>query len=170
MPNIPDFPEVDIFSIHLQHIEVIRSLVERSAGAEARDLRPITGYNFGIQQSSGFSLERKSMRQQLFIKVESQHAENGSEADIIGEFAFSFVFHIATLEQHHTEQHGRPTVDLKLASNLLRIAYSTARGMVWERTVSTPLGGVLTPVIDVVKVLQEGKSEMPPSRLPETEA
>lgn len=50
-------------------------------------------------------------------------------------------------------------VDIGLAASLVGLAYSTARGIILERTSGTILNGIIIPVIDPMKLLKGQSSD-----------
>jgi len=57
------------------------------------------------------------------------------------------------------DESGKTYIDKNIGGTLLGIAYSTARGIVLERTQGSYLGGVVLPVIDPIVAIKDNLFE-----------
>lgn len=72
------------------------------------------------------------------------------------EIGIEFHFKVDNFQDFIIKGEGEDTfIDYNIGSTLLAIAYSTARGIVLERTQNSYLGGVLLPVIDPMVAVKE---------------
>lgn len=99
-----------------------------------------------------FNLDDRKCRFRLHIKLAGQD-NTDAILGINAEFLLDFIFEIENMNDfivHHKED---ILVHPLLGSTLLGICFSTARGIVLERTKGTPLAGFILPVINPSKVL-----------------
>jgi len=108
-----------------------------------------------ISQSSAFNFDLKNVRIRLEILLNGVD-DKDKLIGIKGEFGLEFQIHVENLDTFTEEVEGINKVSSILGSTLISIAYSTARGIIFQRTLGTLLNGIILPVIDPKDVLREG--------------
>lgn len=141
--------------IHLFSINVFKSNLNTTdeyldSPAEPEDIK------VGYSQESGFNLDDKVVRIRLDIQLEG-FDEKENELGLKGEYGIEFFFRVDNfeefLEDDEEELSENGDEDQKLISavlggTLMGIIYSTARGIILERTQGTYFNGVILPVIN----------------------
>jgi hypothetical protein len=105
------------------------------------------GVEIKVGQNTAFNIEKKNIRIRLNIELEARKNET-EPVGLTGVYILEFHIHIDDLEQFITERENKKLIDSKLGGTLGGIVYSTARGIIYERTAATVFGGVILPVID----------------------
>lgn len=110
---------------------------------------PVKPANIKVQlnQNSAFNLEEKNIRIRLEI-ILSGVDEQDKEIGLSGEYGIEFQLHIENLEDYITKEGEEIRIDNQLGVTVLSIVYSTARGILIERTQLTLLNGVILPILD----------------------
>lgn len=112
------------------------------------------GTEINVGQNTAFNLEKKNIRIRLIVKLEAKKNETES-LGLTGEYVLEFHFHVDDLEQFIIEKDDKKYIDGKLGGTLSVIVYSTARGIIYERTAATAFEGVVLPVIDPNLLLEK---------------
>jgi len=139
--------------IHIDQINVFKSIVDIDESI-IKDLDSIEGYSFALAQESGFIEEEKAARILLNILLEGKNKAE-EELPVKVEFAIETIFVVDNLDEFIVEKSEKQFMDGSIVSWLTAIAYSTARGIVLQETKNTMLNGVIIPVVDPVKLLEE---------------
>ncbi|MEI7526894.1 MAG: hypothetical protein WCJ95_21275 [Mariniphaga sp.] len=105
------------------------------------------GVEIKIGQNTALNVEPKNIRIRLNIQLEAKKGES-EPIGLSGEYGLEFQIHVENLDQFLVEKEGKTLIDSKLGGTLSEIVFSTARGIIFERTSSTFFNGVLLPVID----------------------
>ena len=105
------------------------------------------GVEIKVGQNTAFNIEKKNIRIRLKIELEARKNET-EPIGLSGNYVLEFHFHVDDLDQFITENEDRKLIDSKLGGTLSGIVYSTARGIIYERTAATAFGGIVLPVID----------------------
>lgn len=101
----------------------------------------------GFAQETGFNFEEKKIRIRLNIALDG--VDNKSNTiGLSGEFGFEFQLLVSNLEEFLEKEEEKTKVNGELGATLMGIIYSTARGIILERTQNTYLRGIILPVID----------------------
>ena len=89
----------------------------------------------------------------ILIKgIDLDKKENG----ISGEFTIDFVFSYYEFEKmiiNNSDEDNKTVISKGFTSTLLGLAYSTSRGIIFTRTLGTPLEGCTIPVINSMNLL-----------------
>ena len=125
---------------------------------------PVSISNFQVQMGheTAFNTPAKLARYRLYITLEAVD-EKEAKVGASVYYGIEFRYQINNLEDFVIdEKDDHPMIDVNIGTTLLAMSYSTARGIIYERTRGTFFNGVLIPVIDPSKVLleQQGKSEV----------
>ncbi|MDP3929421.1 MAG: hypothetical protein Q8R57_10400 [Bacteroidota bacterium] len=99
----------------------------------------------------------------LFTTLLDARDDNNSKMPINAEYLIEFIFHIDNFDDYKVDTDINLVQDVKTTfemdemfmATLMGIVYSTARGIILQRTVGTILNGVIIPVIDP-KILLKG--------------
>lgn len=140
--------------IHLRALKVYKTLVD--ASDDYID-NPVEVENISVQyaQNSAFNFEEKAIRirlEILMLAVDSEDKEIGLNA----EYGIEFHFVVENLDEFIEVEGDTKTINGMLGGTLMGISYSTARGMVFERTQGTHFKGVILPVIDPKELVIQG--------------
>jgi len=112
--------------------------------------------SFSYSQNSAFNFDQKNIRIRLEILLDGID-EQETLIGVQGDFGLDFHFHIENIEEFIEESEGNKKISDNLGTTLISIAYSTARGIVLERTQGTFLNGTILPVIDPKELLKNAK-------------
>jgi hypothetical protein len=112
------------------------------------------GAEINVGQNTAFNLEKKNIRIRLIVKLEAKKDEIES-LGLTGEYVLEFHIHVEDMEQFIIEKDDKKFIDSKLGGTLNGIVYSTARGIIYERTAATAFEGVILPVIDPNLLLEK---------------
>lgn len=114
-----------------------------------------SGINFGFAQRTGFDFENKHVRIGIHILLQGMKSEN-EQLGIKAEYGFDFLFEVENLDDFILDENGKDKkVSGALGVTLISIAYSTARGMVLERTYGTYLDGIIIPIINPSELMKD---------------
>jgi len=111
------------------------------------------GVEIKIGQNTAFDLERKNIRIRLNIDLEAKKNES-EPVGLSGNFVLEFHLHVDNLDEFISHENDKNLIDGQLGGTLNGIVYSTARGIIYERTATTAFGGILLPVIDPNSLLK----------------
>lgn len=138
--------------IHLHTLKVYKTLVD--ASEDYLD-NPADIENISVQyaQNSAFNFEEKAIRIRLEILMQALNNED-KEMGLNAEYGLEFHFVIENLDEFTEAEEGTKTINGTLGSTLMGIAYSTARGIVFDRTQGTHFKGVILPVIDPKELIK----------------
>jgi len=148
--------------IHLNRINIFKSNMNGTqefldSPVEAEEIR------VGYSQESGFNLEKKLVRIRLYIQIEGYRRKK--PLGLQGEYGIEFLFIVENLEEYIESQKQPQNKNNKelymvssiLGSTLMGIVYSTARGIILERTHGSYFRGVILPVINPNDLLKANK-------------
>lgn len=115
-------------------------------------------FKFGFTRNIAHNLELGRSRFRLFFSLEAQDPEEKPLGAKI-EYGIEFHFLIDNFQEFiRPSEKEEVEIDISIIATLFGMAYSTARGIVFERTRGTFFDGVVLPVIDPYKALmEEGK-------------
>lgn len=115
---------------------------------------PPGNFKVSYSQSSAFNFELKNIRIRLEVILDGLDDKDQS-IGIQGDFGIEFHFHIDNLEIFIEETDGIKKISGILGSTLISIAFSTARGIILERTQNTLLNGIILPIIDPKELIKD---------------
>jgi len=139
---------ISIFSI-----KVIRSDIQSDEIYLNKPVKP-ESIKVNIAQESGYNVEKKNIRIRLNIHLDSFDKENnpiGLKAD----FGIEYHLHVENLEEILVKNEDKTIIDGQFNTTILSIIFSTARGIIFERTASTYFNGIILPVINPTIFLKE---------------
>lgn len=149
--------KVDPSKIALNCINILKSSIS-SEESFCNNPVIIKHSRVGIHQSSKFDFVNKLVSIKLDIALNAENNEK-QLVDVNGEFCIEFVIRVDNLEEF-IEQGENDTllINGELGASLMGIVYSTARGIILEKTVNTPLNGVILPVINPATLLKNSET------------
>jgi len=148
MNEMKIYPE----KITIEHIAILQSQVSASDNFLKNIQKP---HQIEIQQKqdSSFDMEQKKVRIRLKTLLEATDNEK-NKLGVSGQFTIDFYIHVANFDDFIVKEGDKKTVHASLGSTLMGIIYSTARGIILERTHGTYLNGTILPVINPHKLIQ----------------
>jgi hypothetical protein len=141
------------FQISLSDIKILKSSVVTD---EERVVKPsdFSSVKVGCKQITSFNLTDKSIRIIMDIGLCGVDEEN-SDVGVRGDFRFEYVFSVSNLGDYISDHDNSKKIDGNLGVALMSIAYSTSRGIIYEKIAGTFLAGSVIPVIDPSKLISE---------------
>jgi hypothetical protein len=105
------------------------------------------GVEVKMGQQTAFQLEEKNVRIRLSLELVAKRNQN-EPVGLTGDYLLEFILHVDNLDEFIVENNDiSKSIDIALNSTLIGIIFSTARGIIYERTAATLLNGVILPVI-----------------------
>lgn len=114
------------------------------------------GVEIQMGQQTALNVEQKNVRVHLFVHLTATKNET-EPIGLSGEYLIEFIIHVANLEEFLIKSDNRQLIDQKLGGTLTGIVFSTARGIIFERTAATLFNGVILPIIDPNQLLIDNK-------------
>lgn len=139
--------------ISILSVGVYRAIVTSSEEFMDNPVKP-DGFEIKLGQNTALDIENKNVRIRLNVQIEAMKAES-EPIGLSGDFGLEFQIQVENLEEYVTEKDGIMIIDRKLGNTLIGIVFSTARGIIYERTSSTFFNGVILPVIDPNTLLDQ---------------
>lgn len=113
----------------------------------------IKGYEMKLGKDIKYSFEDKMCRVILnFEFISSSEVEDSLKAK--ASLSIENHFLIENMDDICVQKDTGITIDVTLPAHLVAMAYSTSRGLIYERFQSTPFRGLLLPVIDPYKEME----------------
>lgn len=150
-------PKVIPEQIHLTSINIIKAHLETSDEFLENPVKA-AAFEFGLAHEMGHNMEDNKSRCRIYFTLKG-HDESDNPIGLELEYGIEFHFVVDNLSDFILpKENASFHMDAAIGVTLLSMAYSTARGIVYERTRGTFLDGVLLPVIDPLKVLTENNN------------
>lgn len=147
-------PRIQPELIHLTDIQILSANFETSEDFREHPVRPHEVY-FGFGKELAHNLDHGRTRIRLGVTMEGRDAQE-SPIGITCRYDLEFHFTVDNFQEFvHKDAQDKTMIEAVLGATLLGIAFSTARGIIYERTRGTFLDGVILPVIDPQKLLME---------------
>ncbi len=149
---------IDVNKLTLLNVKVFKACLE--ASLEFRDA-PQSIYEYSVETAtdSAFNFKDKLCRFRLFLKFSAIDKEKnllGLEA----EYGIEFHYSVKNLNDFLVHTEGNDVrIDSVLGTTLCGISYSTARGIILERMQGTYFDGVILPIVEPSKLLQNDRKE-----------
>jgi hypothetical protein len=131
--------------IKLTNIVILRSSIN-SDEIFLQNIQNPENTNITLVTEPTFDLSQNISRFRLQINLEGQNSDHTS-LGLTAEFMIDFVFIVENLVDFTTITEQGNQIKAILGATLFGICYSTARGIVMERTKGTPFAGTILPVI-----------------------
>lgn len=142
--------------ITIRSVKIHKSNISATDEYMDNPIKP-AGIEINVGQSTAFNIEMKNIRIRLKIELDARKNET-EPIGLSGSYVLEFHIHVDDLEHYITEAGDKKLIDSKLGGTLAGIVYSTARGIIYERTAATDFGGVILPVIDPNLLIKESLS------------
>lgn len=141
--------------IHLEGIKIVKAHFEVDEELMDTDLG-MESFKIDMGSQPGFDLDNKMVRLRLTINMKGIDGSN-NEIGVKGNYCIDFVYLIENLDDYISwEENGESFgVDEALAATISGISYSTARGIILDRTQVTEFRGIILPVIDPYSLLTQ---------------
>ncbi len=138
--------------IHITSITVLKSNIETT---ESYIDDPVEFKNIKVQcaQDSAFNFDDNAVRVRIDISLISVD-ENDEPIGLNAEYTIEFIFIVENFDEFVIDMEDHKEVEGILGNTIMSIAYSTARGMVLERTQGTYFNGIILPVIDPKSIIK----------------
>lgn len=148
--------EVNPDKIFLEDVLVLNTNIDASEDFydEPKDYND---FGLSLIYQFAYNLEDEKIRVRLYITLDANF-DNTEDVWLKTEYNIEFHFFTKDLNEYAENDNGEMNVDENFAATLLSIAYSTARGIVLERSRGTIFGPAVLPVVNPYEVLQ-GNSE-----------
>lgn len=147
-------PKVEPDKIHLQKIRILKAdfkvdedLMDTESG--------VVHFKVDLKSEPGFNLPDQMMRFRLNVRL-TGYDEESEPVGVTGEYCIDFIYMIENLEDFISmEEDGENFgVDEDLGATIAGISYSTARGIILDRTQHTDFNGAILPVINPYELLE----------------
>ncbi len=146
--------KVDPSKISLVGLRVLKAHFE--SGITDINEVALASFNVGVKSESDFNLQENYQRLIIFVKIKAIGATE-AVLDAVAEYQIAFDFIIDNLndfvEFEKNKEHFN--VSPAIGATVAGIAYSTCRGIVFDRTQGTDFNGVILPVINPYQLLSE---------------
>ncbi len=144
--------------IHLVSVNIIKANLETSDDF-LDSPKKIEAFEFGIANEVANNFEEGRSRFRLYFTLDARD-KNENPLGVKVEYGIEFHFLVENFQDFiHESKEAGTQVDIILGATLFGMAYSTARGIIFERTRGTFFDGVVLPVIDPIKFLLEKDKE-----------
>ena len=150
---------IDVDKLKLLNVKVFKACLE--ANDAFRDQpQAINEYSVDTATNSAFNFKDKLCRFRLFLKF-SAMGKDKNPLGLEAEYGIEFHYLVENLNDFLMHKEGNKVqIDGVLGNTLCNISYSTARGIILERMQGTYFDGVILPIVEPSKLLQNEKKEM----------
>lgn len=141
---------VEANKIHLHFVKTLRSSIDIGNDFVNHDGRE---FDLAFGNDTGINLDAKKIifTFNILIEFKNENIENSAKAS----FDIQYLFEVDNLDElSNVHEDGTPIVDGSLTLTLAGIAYSTSRGLVYNLTDQSLLGGIIIPVVDPMSLLK----------------
>jgi hypothetical protein len=141
--------------IHVVDIKTLKGNIE--TGDMDEDLqKQVAGYRFQYSLGTGINIEDMLVALRLTVNIDGLDTDN-IETGTKGSYTHSITFRVDNLSDFidfDAEADEIREFDIAMGGTLVGIAYSTIRGIIYNRTQSTALNAVILPVINPMELLK----------------
>lgn len=145
--------KIDPDKIHVLDIKTIKGNIDAASDI---NINAIAGHRFIFESGTGLNADDNIIGIKLVVHIEAMDKAD-KPLGINGSYTHELVFRVDNLsdflDTKGEDDKKSYTIDLLLGSTLVSIAYSTIRGIIFNRTQGTSLGSVILPIIDPKKLL-----------------
>lgn len=139
---------IDSSKLHILSIKTIKGNINAEQYDEAI---AIDGHQFNINVEEGFDYDKKIMGITIEVNIVAMNNAIG-ELPITGSYTHEIIFEIDNLHDFidaNTENDSTHyLMDATMTVTAISIAFSTIRGIIFNRTQGTSLSSVILPIID----------------------
>ena len=151
--------QVDPNKIHLNEVRLFDSHISTSAQFLNNPVL-LTRTNVQIGQHTGINLETNACAIRMDI-ILSALDEKEQEIGLTARYIIHFGFTIDNLQELVQVEGTNNIIDGRLGATLIGMAYSTARGIVLERTHGSFFNGAILPVLNPMDILNAPQVQPP---------
>lgn len=141
--------------IHLVSMNIFQANLE-TAEEFLNQPQPVDSFEIGTVYEMAHNFKDKGTRIRLYFQMNALDVEGGHQGVKV-EYGIEFHFVVENFHEFIPTNKKESLIDSALPATLLGMAYSTSRGIIFERTRGTFFQGVLLPVIDPFKMLVENE-------------
>ena len=143
-------PRINLSKIRMSSVEVV-SFQIRNGSTKTFYKRDIRGVDYKFSTEFGYNLEDKIFLVTINTQIGVVHDEP-TEEDISGECKIEFTFDVDNIEEYFIGNESKVSeggfgTDASFVYTLVGLSFSTARGIIFSRSLGTMLDGLLLPVI-----------------------
>lgn len=142
--------------IHLFSINIFKADLETS-DAYLDNPQKSKSFEFNLAHNFAHNYDLNRSRYRLFFLLKALD-ETGQPLGVKVEYGIEFQFEVENFKDHVKKFKDKLEIDIHLAATLYTLSYSTARGIIYDRTRGTFFNGAILPVIDPYKALVEDKN------------
>ena len=144
---------MNIDNIQLLHLQVADTKITTSDEFKYSDVE-VAYVDYGNSATYGFVEEENLVNLALSLTLDG-YDENDKEAGTHAAFRIEFLFEVDDLEAHLKNDTDGKVLSSQLVLTLAGIAYSTARGLVYDRLQGSAMENSLLPVIEASEIFEE---------------
>ena len=145
---------VDIDKLRMLGIRIIHGSLNTTPEFQNRPV-PAHSFNFEFRDEAAHNMQERKSRLRLYFNIEGQDKE-GNSIGLNADYTLEYFYYVENLPDYFDKD---GYVDGDFLANLIGIAYSTARGILLERTQGTYFNGIVLPIINSSKFLREGEKD-----------
>lgn len=124
---------------------------------------PIEKLNFRINVGHNIMHNLTDERVKIGLIVDIIGEKDKKESGTKAHFNIEFHFHVKDLKNfYNLDESKNPVFEGLLIATLIGIAFSTARGLIYERLNKTPMAGIILPIVSPQKMLTPPTNPQPP--------
>lgn len=139
--------------IHILSINIIKAHLETSEEyLENPEKVSPEAFEFGFGRDIAHNFDAGRSRYRLYFHLNGKN-KAGEDMGLTVDYGIEIHFLVENFETFVKKSEGRVQLDADLGATLLGMAFSTARGIIFERTRGTFFEGIILPVIDPYKAL-----------------
>lgn len=137
---------IKVDKIHLLAINVYKSNINCESDYIDQPMEPAE-IKVGFSQQSAFNFDEGKIRIRLDIELIGTN-DKGDDLGLRGEYGIEFHYHVENFDDFIEIEDNKKLISGLLGGTLIGISFSTARGIILNRTQGTFFNGVILPVID----------------------
>lgn len=137
--------------IHLFSINIFKANLETS-DVYLDNPQKGDSIEIDVAHNIAHSYDQNRSRYRLFFLLNALD-KGGNRLGVKVEYGIEFHFEVENFKDHAKKVKNKLEIDIHLAATLYTLSYSTARGIIFERTRGTFFNGAVLPVIDPYKAL-----------------
>jgi hypothetical protein len=150
-------PKIIPEQIHIVRTAIIKSVIDCTSKFSDEPMK-YKSLGLKLGKEIGHNFEDGAARYRLFFDFQALDEED-KELGLSASIGLEYHFMVDNFKDFLSEEDGEHKIDLQLGSTLMAIAYSTSRGIIFERTSNTYFDGIMLPVIDPKNFLLEGAED-----------
>lgn len=134
----------------------IRTLKATLDSSDLGLLNKPKSFSFAFSVNLMVDREKKLIRFVLEVIINQLSASTTQTERIAGSFTTEFIYQVENMEELITFKESENKADMEpgLSISIASIAYSTMRGIIHTRTQGTVLNGIILPIVDPLKLVQ----------------